>query len=125
MFDLVALVFAEARAKLRTASELLTEGHPADALYYAYAAGVAAAKGGLLALGVECNTQIGILTDFQAKIVATGLLANPDGTDWKAAVLAISEHEPETTFAAEYIRQMSRLVDLTEAARTAERLQTA
>ena len=55
----------EAQEKLTWASETLTKGIWADAIYHAYNVFVTGAKALLVSKGVSTNTQYGIIKDFE------------------------------------------------------------
>lgn len=64
MLDLVSTLIFDAEEKLGFATEALTDQRFADALFHSYAGAVHAAKALLLDSKVHCNTQQGILIDF-------------------------------------------------------------
>lgn len=64
IIDLVATLFYDAEEKLLQAEQAAAIGLWADATYFAYAAGIHAAKAALLRKQVHCNTHHGIMNDF-------------------------------------------------------------
>ena len=101
MIDLVATLLYEADEKLEWAAEALEEKRFADAIYYGYSAYISTAKALLLDLNVKCNTQSGIIQDFDTNFVAAGTF---DFTpDFKSEVLQINQQEPGEEFANQYI----------------------
>ena len=108
MIDLVATLFLEAEEKIANAVECLNNKSWADGIYHAYSAQVHAAKGLLLQKGVQCNTQHGILNDFDKTFVQAGLYTSADS--FKAQVLRMNDIAPSDSFAAEYLQQAKDFV---------------
>lgn len=100
MIDLVATLLLEAEEKFAWASGNLKNGRYADAIYHTYSSMVNAAKALLLDEGVQCNTQVGIIKDFDKNLVETGRFKF-DGT-FAELVLQINKNEPSESFANEY-----------------------
>ena len=73
MIDLIATLILEAEEKLEWSQENFETNAYADGIYNAYSAFVNAAKGLLLQQGVQCNTQAGILKDFDIHFTQNGL----------------------------------------------------
>jgi sulfite reductase (ferredoxin) len=103
MIDLVATLFLEAEEKIAHAIECLQNKSWADGIYHAYSAQVHAAKGLLLQKGVQCNTQLGILNDFDKTFTQTGLYTAAES--FKAKVLRMNDIAPSESFANEYLQQ--------------------
>ena len=103
MIDLVATLFLEAEEKIANAEECLSNQSWADGIYHAYSAQVHAAKGLLLQKGVQCNTQHGILNDFDKTFTQNGLYSGAES--FKAYVLRMNEIAPSAEFANEYLQQ--------------------
>lgn len=103
MIDLVATLFLEAEEKIANAEECLSNQSWADGIYHAYSAQVHAAKGLLLQKGVQCNTQHGILNDFDKTFTQNGLYSGAES--FKAHVLRMNEIAPSEAFANEYLQQ--------------------
>jgi sulfite reductase (ferredoxin) len=62
---------------------------------------LSAAKAFLLTQDIACNSHHGIISDFDKKIVQTGLISLP--TDFRTFVNQINAHEPSEAFAAKYL----------------------
>ena len=62
--DLVQTLFFEAKEKYELAQSSIENNAFGDATYHTYAALVNGAKALLIANGIECNTQIGLINDF-------------------------------------------------------------
>lgn len=101
MLDLVATLLNDSREKLQNARETLHEGAYADSIYWSYAVFVSGAKALLTSKDVNCNTQHGIINDFDTHFVQTGLF-NP-GVDFRTHVLRINKQEASETFAKQYL----------------------
>jgi len=117
VIDLVATLLFDAEEKLAWSQEALANAQYADGIYHAYSAYIMTAKALLLGEGVSCNTQHGIMNDFEKHFVATGKLAVEGG--YKAAVMQINEHEPTESFAKQYFRQATGFYNLAQEYRQA------
>jgi sulfite reductase (ferredoxin) len=99
--DLVATLLYEAEEKLNWAKDSVKAGHFADGIYHTYNTMISTAKALLLDKEIHCNTQIGIINDFETHFVETDLFAfNPS---FKESVLRINKVEPNPEFAHEYL----------------------
>lgn len=102
MIDLVVTLLVEAEEKLQKAEDTLAAHSYADAIYHSYSALVHTAKAFLLTLDVACNTQHGIVNDFDKHVVATGMISLP--SDFKTLVHQINTNRPSPEFAASYFK---------------------
>lgn len=102
VIDLIATLLFEAEEKQVWAAEALEAGAYADGIYHTYSSFVQAAKALLLDENINCNSQHGIINDFEKHFVETGKL--PVG-NFKALVLQINQHEPTESFAKQYFQQ--------------------
>lgn len=102
MIDLVATLIIDTEEKFAWAKRLQSKESFGDAIYAAYAAAVCGAKAILTGEGVSCNTQIGIMNDFDKHLVATNKFSFTSGT-FAENVLRVSEIEPTKEFAETYI----------------------
>jgi sulfite reductase (ferredoxin) len=108
MIDLVATLILEGEDKIVNSEECLKNKAWADGIYHAYAAQVHTAKALLLQKGVQCNTQHGILNDFEKNFTETGLYdAAPS---FKSLVLSMNEHAPSEEFAQSYLAQAKNFI---------------
>lgn len=103
MIDLVATLILEAEEKLDYSQECLDNKAWADSIYHAYSAFVHTAKALLLQQGVQCNTQHGILNDFDKYFTAKGIYTASNS--FKETVLEINKNEPSEEFALNYFQQ--------------------
>jgi len=108
MIDLVATLILEAEEKLQWSQEGIESKGYADAIYNAYSAFVQSAKALLLQHGVQCNTQHGILKDFDTHFTQQGLYTTTG--PFKETVLQINQVEPSEAFASTYLQQAKDFV---------------
>ncbi|MCB0594354.1 MAG: nitrite/sulfite reductase [Lewinellaceae bacterium] len=102
--DVVGTIIEETRQKVALAEEALQEQAFADGIYHAYTAFVIGAKALLLAIDIKCNTQKGILEDFQEHYIKTKAIELPTD-DFEAYVLEMKTEAPGAEFAARYLAQ--------------------
>jgi sulfite reductase (ferredoxin) len=103
MIDLVGTLIFEAEEKISLAEESIARGAYADAIYYVYAAFINTAKALLLNREVHCNTQIGILNDFDKYFIEKDLYHGH--ASLKELVMQINQQEPSETFALAYLQE--------------------
>ena len=109
MIDLVATLFLEAEEKIDLAQESFANKAWADSIYHAYASFVHSAKALLLQQGVHCNTQSGILKDFDTHFTQKGLYSGKES--FKDFVLQINQNEPSENFATQYLPEAKAFVE--------------
>lgn len=117
MYDMVGGIIKDADNKLIEAKEHLLKNKFPEAIYYAYTGFIIGAKALLLSKEIECNTQIKMLKDFDEHLVATGEFKMENG--FEKVVLQINQHEPEITFATNYVQQFECFLKDVIAHRTA------
>jgi len=105
VIDLVATLLFEGEEKLQSAQSAFDQQQFADGIYHAYSTFVQTAKALLLGEGVSCNTQTGIINDFDKHFVETGKWSL-EGS-FKTLVLQINQNEPSESFARQYFQQAS------------------
>ncbi|MDX2046911.1 MAG: HEPN domain-containing protein [Chitinophagaceae bacterium] len=115
MIDLVATLILEAEEKIANSEECLAADKWADGIYHAYAAQIHTAKALLLQQGVQCNTQHGILKDFDTHFTEKGLYSG--AANFKTAVLRMNDAPPSQEFANEYLQQAKEFVEYARAFR--------
>jgi len=108
MIDLVATLIMEADEKLEWSQECLDKKAYADGIYNAYSAFIHSAKALLLQQGVQCNTQTGILKDFDLHFTQNGLYS--ESNSFKETVLQMNEAEPSEEFAISYLNKAKDFV---------------
>ncbi len=99
IIDLVATIFYESEEKINWAKKAYSESRWADAIYYAYQSQINTAKAILLEKNVSCNTQHGIISEFDKHF------AEEFGGNFKEKVLQINQNEPSQAFALVYITE--------------------
>lgn len=108
IIDLVATLFFDAEEKLLSAHEALIEGRHADAVYYGYAAGIHVAKAKLIEKGIRCNSQQGVLTDFDTHLGADfGYSGEKSFSDF---ILRINKEKASESFARQYVNEIEELI---------------
>lgn len=103
--DLVSTLLFESEEKLGWAHETFDAGQWADSIYHSYNTLIGTAKALLLSKDVSCNTQVGILRDFDKTFVVLGEVRLPEGFDtFEGLVLQINKNEPTKEFATAYLQ---------------------
>lgn len=102
VIDLIATLLFEAEEKHELALEAFGNSQWADGIYHTYSSFVQAAKALLLDENINCNTQHGIINDFEKHFVETGKISIGN---FKTLVLQINQHEPTESFAKQYFAQ--------------------
>ncbi len=109
VIDLVATLLLEADEKFNWAIEAQQNKAWADAIYHAYSVFISATKALLLDKGINCNTQTGIIKDFEAHFASEFNLREFD--TFNDLVLQINKNEPSENFANQYITQAEDLLN--------------
>jgi sulfite reductase (ferredoxin) len=100
MIDLVATLLLETDEKMSWADETFDAGSYADSISHSYSVFISAAKALLLDKGVNCNTHIGILRDFDTHYGDNKELYQ--FSSFQDLVLQINKNEPGEEFAKWY-----------------------
>lgn len=98
LVDMVQILLAEQQDRLNRAEDAIAEGNFADAIYHSYNTFINGAKALLLSRDIQCNTQHGIMNDFDKNFVETGDVSFKEG-GFRATALLINQNEPTETFA--------------------------
>lgn len=101
-YDLVSSIFEDAEDKLRHAKNQFHEKQYEHALYNSYNALITTAKALLLSEDISCNTQSGIIKDFDEHFVRKGKISLSNS--FEDIVYQIAEYTPSVTFAALYLK---------------------
>src|SRR6266513_1544816 len=109
MIDLFATLILEAEEKVAGSEECLANNKWADGIYHAYSSQVHTAKALLLQQGVQCNTQHGILKDFDTHFTGKGIYTATES--FKTAVMRMNDALPSEDFANEYLQQAKEFVE--------------
>lgn len=118
MLDVIGTVIKESEEKLFWAKEGLAEDAFADAIYNSYSSMVIGAKAILLSNDKHCNTQAGIIRDFNEHFYKTGLFQLP--LDFETYVLQINKNEPTKAFAEKYFNDAQTFLAEVKAFREAQ-----
>jgi sulfite reductase (ferredoxin) len=108
LIDLVATLIFDAEEKIDAAFTSLAENRYADAIYHTYSAGIHTAKALLLDQKVHCNTQSGIIADFDKHLEEKFSSFNiPNFADF---ILQINKYEPSKEFAQSYYSEVNNFI---------------
>ena len=113
MVDLVSTLIFEAEEKIDLAIESFGNKLYADGIYYVYAGFINAAKALLLNSDIQCNTQVGILKDFDTHFTDKGLYTG--AASFKDLVLQINQNEPSASFGDAYLHQALAFIEFAKA----------
>lgn len=108
IIDLVATLFLDAEEKWESATEAFEQSRFADALYYGYSAGIHAAKAKLIEKGIRCNTQQGILTDFDTHLGAE--YGFSENRLFSELILKINKEKASEGFAKNYLDEVHDVI---------------
>ncbi|NMM50649.1 nitrite/sulfite reductase [Marinigracilibium pacificum] len=97
--DVVSTIINDSEEKLQKSDAELDAGRFAHAIYFSYSSMIIGAKAILLSQDISCNTHIGIIDDFQEKIIDENRIIFPD---FKEKILAINKNKPGENFTINY-----------------------
>jgi len=109
MLDLIGIIINETEEKLKRAIRNFEKGSYADSIYSSYVSFISGAKAILMSENVNCNTQIGIINDFEEHFVKKGLFQVPGGS-FAEYVLKMNKFEPSKEFAQQYLKEATEFV---------------
>ena len=101
VLDLVGTLIQEAEEKFAKADKTIKNGNWQDSIYHSYNTFIVGAKALLTGEGVNCNTQIAIINDFDEHFVQKGII-DLSGKSFTETVLQLNENEPSLDFAKSY-----------------------
>jgi sulfite reductase (ferredoxin) len=101
ILDLVGTLLTEAEEKFSKSDLTLSNGNWQDSIYHSYNAFVVGAKALLIGEGIQCNTQITILTDFDEHFVAKGLV-DLGGATFLEHAQQLNVNQPSLEFAEKF-----------------------
>jgi len=107
-FDVVSIMLEDTKEKLNLARKALAENEFADSIYHSYSVFVNTAKAILLSKDIKCNTQIGIIKDYQKLLLENSSNGN---LDFENMVLQINKVDPTEKFAAQYFNDANTFTD--------------
>ena len=107
--DAVSTILAEAREKIERSENYLSQEEWDKAAYESYNAHIIAAKAILLSQDISCNTQMGIMKDFDGWLQEE----NREGflPGFEEQVSAVYRQVPNEGFAREYFQQANHFVN--------------
>jgi sulfite reductase (ferredoxin) len=109
MLDLVGTLLNETEDKLRWATRLYDRGTYGDAVYATYVTFVSGAKALLTMESINCNTQMGIINDFDKHLVQTGKISF--NGSFAEELLTINKQEPTKDFATQFLAKALTFVE--------------
>jgi sulfite reductase (ferredoxin) len=117
MLDLVATLISETEDKSKWAQRAFDKGVYADSIYSSYTTFISGAKALLISETIQCNTQIGIMNDFDEHFVKKGLFSFPEGS-FHDHIMKMNNNEPTKEFAAQYLSEAKAFFNKTVELRT-------
>ena len=109
MIDLVGTLIFDAEEKLDNAFQSLADERYADSIYHAYSSGVQTAKALLLEQKVKCNSQIGIINDFD--IHKDEKFPFFEGKSFSEFILRINKYKASKDFADKYFLDLKNFLE--------------
>ena len=109
IIDLVSTLILEGEEKLELSKGSLDNKAWSDSIYHSYAAFIHSAKALLLQQGVQCNTQHGIMRDFDIHFTQKGFFS--EYGNFQDLVLQINKNEPSEAFALAYYQQAKNFIE--------------
>ncbi len=116
ILDLVGTLIEEAKDKFARGVKSMAKGDWESSIYHSYNTFIVGAKALLVGAGVKCNTQIGIIEDFDKHFVATGEL-DLNGQTFEAQITKLNKIEPSMDFAKQYQAEAQAFIDKVVATR--------
>lgn len=109
ILDVVGTILKDASDKLSKSQSLFSEKKYSESIYYSYTSQIIAAKALLLSHDIKCNTQIGIIKDFDTHFIETKKFDHIKS--FKSQVLAMKENKPSREFAFKYLEQTENFLN--------------
>ena len=107
--NLVGTLIFDAEEKLDSANKALKEGRYADSIYFSYSSGIHVSKALLLDEKIQCNTQSGIIADFDKYLTTkSGFF---EISNFAEFILQINKNEPTREFSEVYYNQLFGFVE--------------
>lgn len=108
-YDVIGTIINDAEERVYLSDKAFAKAQFADAVYHAYSALVIGAKAMLLSKDLHCNTQQGIISDFNKHFYESGEFALEQ--DFEELVLQINKKKPEQAFVQSYIQQTRHFLE--------------
>lgn len=132
LVDLVATTITEGQEKLNLAKENYESGIWADAIYHAYNVLITGAKGLLMTIEVNTNTQYGIINDFETHFGSEFAYETPSGfmladkaeTPFRSLAFSINKFEPTEAFATYFVKTADHFLNFVRNTRGAQLMET-
>ena len=115
-YDVVGTIINDAEERLYLSDKALAKGHYSDAVYHAYSSMVIGAKAMLLSKDMHCNTQQGIIADFNKHFYDSGEFELEQS--FEELVLQLNKQEPTKAFAESYRSQAGHFLNQVKQKRT-------
>lgn len=120
ILDLVGTLIGEAEEKFAWAVKARERGSWQDSIYHSYNTFVVGAKALLIGEGVQCNTQISIIRDFDEKFIKAGLIDLAGVTSFEDHVTKLNKIEPSPEFAEQFFNEAHSFIEAVKVARTSQ-----
>lgn len=110
ILDLVGTLINEAEEKFSWAVKAMDRGTWEDSIYHSYNTFIVGAKALLIGEGVQCNTHISIINDFQSLFVEKNLI-DFGGKSFNDVVLQLNKVEPSSAFADSFYAEAKSFLE--------------
>lgn len=110
ILDLVGTLIEEAKDKFAKSTKSMAKGDWQTSIYQSYNTFIVGAKALLVGAGLKCNTQIGIIEDFDKTFVATGEF-DLGGQTFEAQITKLNKNEPSLAFAKQYQNEAKAFIE--------------
>ena len=118
VIDLIATLLFESEEKISNSKTALEQQAYADSIYHSYSSIVNTAKALLLSQDVKTNTQAGIIAQFDEHFVETGKIKL--SSSFKEFAYQLNQKEPSKSFAKQFSKDASALLQKADALRKKE-----
>lgn len=119
ILDLVGTLINEAEEKFSWAVKAMDRGTWEDSIYHSYNTFIVGAKALLIGEGVQCNTHISIINDFQTLFVEKNLI-DFGGKSFNDVVLQLNKVEPSPAFAESFYADAKSFLEQVREVRAAQ-----
>lgn len=110
ILDLVGTLIEEAKVKFEKSVSTMEKGSWEHSIYHSYNSFIVGAKALLVGEGVKCNTQFGIMEDFDKHFVEKGLI-DFGGETFVQHITQLNANEPSLEFAKTYQATAKKFMD--------------
>jgi len=109
ILDVVGSILSGANEKIELSKKHFAKQEWAESIYYSYTSLIIAAKAFLLSEDVKCNTQAGIVDDFQEHFIDGKKV--DIGTSFPQYIFQINANEPSEAFATAYLKDAEKFIE--------------